>query len=145
MIRGYFDALYQPPVPIIVVGLILPHRPTAYTPIEFVLDTGASTTCLHPRDALQRAHFSEAELEELARTSPQDRSLTGITGIGEYFVLPVRYLLGHDDGHLDLLDGELRVARPRPANMNIPSVLGWDILERYRIILGRRTGEVLLQ
>ncbi|MGH2587732.1 MAG: hypothetical protein ACRDJE_22655 [Dehalococcoidia bacterium] len=145
MIRGFFDKSYQSPIPKVVAGLILPWRDARYAPIEFVVDTGASATCLHPNDAIERMQFTDEELAGLRRIARADRALSGITGAALYFVVPARYLFARDDWTLQTIDGEIRVAQPIPGNENIPSVLGWDILEHFRIVLDRRTGEVQLQ
>lgn len=145
MIRGFFDIRFQPPIPRVVAGLVLPHRGASFTPVEFVLDTGASASCLHPRDAIERLGFTEDELASLRGAARAEQSFAGITGAGVYFVVLASYLLAHDDGRLDVIDGEVRIAQPAPGNATIPSVLGWDILGQFRIVLDRRTGEVLLQ
>jgi hypothetical protein len=145
VIRGFFDLRLRSAIPKVVAGLILPHRGGAFAPVEFVVDTGASATCLHPTDATERMQFSREDLAGLPHVARADRSISGITGAALYLVVPARYLFVHDDGSLQIIDGEIRIAQPIPGNEAIPSVLGWDILEHFRIVLDRRTGEVQLQ
>ena len=116
-----------------------------FTPIEFLVDTGASASCLHPRDALDRVGFTSDELVALARAAPASRSFVGVTGSAVYAGVPAQYLLVHDDGQLQAIDADIHIAQPVAINLTIPSILGWDILQHFRIVLDRRTGEVLLQ
>jgi hypothetical protein len=44
-----------------------------------------------------------------------------------------------------VIEGEIRIAEPVPGNAAIPSVLGWDILAQFRVVLDRRRGEVVLE
>lgn len=52
MIAGFFDPVSAWPLPKVEVTLLIPEISTRWVPIEFVLDTGSATTCLHPRDAM---------------------------------------------------------------------------------------------
>lgn len=44
-------------------------------------------------------------------------------------------MLRHDDGHWDTFQQDLAIARPSTANQTLPSLLGWDILRHYRVIV----------
>jgi hypothetical protein len=145
MIHGFFDLSYRPPLPKVLVGLVLPYRSETFMPIEFVIDTGASATCLHPRDARQRLRFTREDFTDLPRIAREDRSLAGITAAAVYYTTPARYIMADDGGTPQVIDAEIRIAEPSAGNQELPSVLGWDILERFRIVLDRGTGEVLLQ
>lgn len=145
MIRGFFDVGYPTPVPKIWIGLALPGITAEWIAVDFVVDTGASVTCLHPLDAIERVGLSGSRLREMTADFPTDRSISGITGLAEYLIVPAQYLLVHEGQAAQTIDGLIRVARPVPGNERIPSLLGWDILAQFRITLDRRTGEVLLQ
>jgi hypothetical protein len=145
MIRGFFDLSYRPPLPKVLAGLVLPYRSETLVPIEFVVDTGASVTCLHPRDARQRLRFTSEAFRELPRMTREDHSLTGITGSATYYATSARYVLVDDQAAPLVIDAEIRIAPPSAGNQELPSILGWDILERFRIVLDRSTGDVLLQ
>jgi hypothetical protein len=145
MIHGFFDLSYRPPLPKVLAGLVLPYRSETFVPIEFVIDTGASATCLHPRDARQRLRFTPEEFIILPRIACEDRSLAGVTGAAIYYSTPARYIMADDGGPPQVIDAEIRIAQPSAGNQVLPSILGWDILERFRIVLDRGTGEVLLQ
>ena len=81
----------------------------------------------------------------LRRIARERHSLAGITGSEEYYVVPAHYIFAHLDGTPEVIEGEIRIADLAPGNVAIPSVLGWDILSQFRVILDRRRGEVLLE
>ena len=138
MIRGFFDVEYPMPVPKIWIGLALPGITAKWIAVDFVVGIGASVTCLHPIDAIGRVGLSSGRLREMTADFPTDRSISGITGLAEYLIVPAQYLLVHEERAAQTIDGLIRVAQPVPGNERIPSLLGWNILDR-------RTGEVLLQ
>jgi hypothetical protein len=144
VIRGLFEERFGTSLPVAWTGLVLPHRSMGYAAIDFVVDTAAAASALHPLAARRRLAFTDADFVMLPRITRGPTSLTGISGSAAYFAVPARYVLARDDGTAHLIDGEIRIAEPIPANEEIPSVLGWDILRHFRILLDQRTGEVLL-
>ena len=52
MITGYFGGKYASRHPFVRVSIHLPGITADYVPIDFLIDTGASNTCLHPQDSL---------------------------------------------------------------------------------------------
>lgn len=145
MIRGFFDVDFPTPLPKAWIGVALPEIAPDWTPVDFVIDSGASVTCLHPADARGRLGLTMERYRELEQVAPPDRSISGISGLVEYFVVPAQYLLVHEDGAVRRIDAHIRTAPPRPGDERIPSLIGWDILQHFRIVLDRRTGEVELQ
>ena len=145
MIRGLFDSRFGGPLPCVWVGLILPHRGETYTPIEFVVDTGAAVSAIHPYDARENLRLSPDDFSVVRRVARERHSLAGITGSEDYYVVPARYIFAHENGTPQVVEGEVRIAEPVPSNVAIPSVLGWDFLARFRVILDRQRGEVLLE
>ncbi len=63
-------------------------------------------------------------------------SLSGIGGAAEYFPVPAWYAFIQDDGStITPLATEIWVAQLTPTNQVIPSLLGWDVLHRFRVAL----------
>ena len=114
-------------------------------PIEFVIDSGAAVSAIHTYDARENLRLSPDDLSVVRRIARERHSLAGITGSEEYYVVPARYIFAHEDGRPQVIEGEIRIAEPVPGNVAIPSVLGWDILAQFRVILDRRRGEVSLE
>jgi hypothetical protein len=100
-----------------------------------LLDSGASTTCLHPQDAVLRLQIDPARLAS-PRDWPDQRSHTGIGGASTYYRHPIRYAFLHDDGQWrELPTGEISIAQLKADNQALPSLLGWDVLQNFVVVL----------
>ncbi len=143
MIVGWFqeDALH--PIPRINVALWLPKISESWAVVPFVLDTGAAVTCLHPNDALLRAGIAPIMLGDPLRW-PAMATYQGIGGNVRYFKSPVQYRLEHNDASMQLLDGTIHVAPWSRETSPLPSVLGWDVLRHFRVVLDWSLGLVEL-
>jgi hypothetical protein len=135
VITGFFDpALPTWPRPLMPVMLYLPGISRQWALIEFLLDTGASTTCVHPQDATTRLGIDDTALRTQA-SWPRQRSSHGVGGSSTDYIVPAYYALRRDDGGWDTYQRDLAIAKPMPANQTIPSLLGWDILQEYRVVV----------
>ena len=106
-----------------VYGLVVLRDLGAYGYVWFLVDTGATGTCLHPRDA-------RALGVDLNRLTYPKRS-RGIGGSAAYsphdaFVL---FSTNRNVTHTERL--AIAIAEPTPANLNYPSLLGRDVLNRW--------------
>ncbi len=143
MIQGFFDPHSTRPVPKVRVSLFLPGISTDDAHVDFLLDTGASTTCLHPRDA--RAVGISAARLLLPDRWPRQRSAAGIGGSSLYYLVPAHYAFEHDNGQWEIHEGEILVAQLQPANERLPSLLGWNILQRFRITAEWASRQITLE
>lgn len=66
---------------------------------------------------------------------PVQQAARGVGGATTDYIVPTRCMLRHDDGHWDTFQQDLAIARPSTANQTLPSLLGWDILRHYRVIV----------
>lgn len=131
MIVGGFDASGYPTVQ---GRLVIPRLSVSY-PVPFLVDTGADRTCLHPKDGIQAG-------------VPFDRLRDGITvgGIGgqsTYYEEPAILLFADDTewqsyGYNIIVD----IAKPEEVSGEIPSLLGRDIIDRWRMVYDR-TDDIL--
>lgn len=69
----------------------------------------------------------------------------GVGGVATYFVVPCEYGFLHEDGQLQYIAGEIRIAQLTPGNETLPSLLGRDVLAHFRLTVVLASGEVTLE
>jgi hypothetical protein len=126
------------------VLLYLPGISKNWVPVDFLLDTGAGTSVVHPLDATTKLGIHDAALRNPA-IWPIQRTAYGIGGSSPEYSVPAIYALQHDDGTWARHREDLATARPMPGNQTLPSLLGWDILRHYRVIADWRARLVRLE
>ena len=121
MIRGFFRAESRYPLPIVEVHLSLPTLGLTTRQLEFVVDTGASTSCLHPIDAVAMG----LALDDLDDPTRWDRAefRGGVGGASRYFIVPASCQFEDDSGPRRSIEGEMRIAQFTSANAELPSLL----------------------
>ena len=119
MIRGSFDR-ERPQVEcrLVIPRLHVNHR------LMLLVDTGASATCLHPADAI-RAGIPFDLLENRI-------DYLGIGGTSAYF-RETANLLFEDESYLRIYRLDLLIAAPTDNNRELPSLIGRDVLNRWRM------------
>lgn len=132
MITGFFDSAFPWPVPKVQAGLFIDGITTKLVSVGFLLDTGASSTCLHPLDAVTSVGISTARLA-LPGNWTRTESRSGVGGSATYYVVPVTYAFLHHDRRLQLLETEISIAQLTVTNRSLPSLLGWDILQHFKV------------
>ena len=119
MIRGSFDrGRPQVECRLVIPRLNVNHR------LMLLVDTGASATCLHPADAIRAG----IPFERLGNRI----GYLGIGGSSAYFREPAN-LLFEDDSQLRIYRLDLLIAAPTENNRELPSLLGRDVLNRWRM------------
>ena len=135
MIRGFFDPWVGfGHAPSVSVLNSLPELPGISAFIQFLIDSGADTSAIHPRDAERALGVNFNVVRTALPDARIERSL-GIGGEAEYLVTTAHYAFVHDDGHWEEIAQPIRFARPTTTNRPIPSIIGWDILENFRLTL----------
>lgn len=128
--------------PRVLASIRLVGISTSWSGVDFLVDTGAGRTCLHPTDALR------AGVDPVALTSPdrwQDTvTFQGVGGLVQYFVTPVRYAFRHHDGTTQFVDDSICVAPWSALNQALPSLLGWDVLNRFGLLADWSSGRLEL-
>ena len=104
--------------------------------VSFIFDTGADTSLLMPLDG-QRMGI------DYGRFQNEETSL-GIGGTSENYVESA-YLAFVGDKALYGYEIELRVCKPSQDLMTIPSLLGRDIIDRWRVTYDKSVLELLAE
>ena len=121
MIIGQFDSVGRPYV---VCRLIIPRLRVSRR-ISFLLDTGADSTSLHPRDARDAG----IAFDQLGNR----HSSRGIGGRSSYFREPA--ILAFSDGELvRMYEVGLLIAEPNDTNESLPSLLGRNVINHWRMV-----------
>ena len=119
MIRGSFDRGR----PVVECRLVIPRLSVNHR-LLLLVDNGASASCRHPADARR----SGIPFEELGNRV----GYLGIGGSSACFRESAN-LLFEDDSHLQIYRLDLLIAAPTSSNRDLPSLLGRDVLNRWRI------------
>lgn len=108
-------------------GDILIPRFGVQVVVDFLVDTGADVTCLHPKDGIP-AQVPFGRLGNLA-------SSRGIGGQSAYFVEQAVLSFRDASGRpIYEYDANLYVGKPEDVSDRIPSLLGQDVLKRWRLV-----------
>ncbi len=138
MISGFFDSAFG--FPHVWVRLSFEGRPPALVP--FLIDTGASTTVVHAHDARRYLQLQKADLDPRQWPQEQIRSSSRVGGLTFYRVADASYEFPGDDGALGVINASVDVGGFDTERL--PSLMGWDLLRRFRIELDRGAGAVTL-
>ena len=134
MIHGFFDPRSPDwPIPYVSVLVYVDGITPSWAQVNFLLDTGATTSCIHPLDSVRSLGLPVAQLA----TPPADwvpEISSGIGGSSSYYRHPATYALRHDDGQWDIFGGQLRIGQITAQNTRIPSLLGWDVLQQFQLV-----------
>ena len=104
--------------------------------VSFIFDTGADTSLLIPLDA-QRMGIDYGLFEN-------EVSTLGIVGAPENFV-KAAYLAFVDDEALYGHEIELHICKPAEELMTIPSLLGRDVIDRWRVTYDKSALELFAE
>ena len=119
-------------------GDVLVPRIGVRAVVNFLVDTGADVTCLHPKDSVP-AHVPFERLGNLAASR-------GIGGQSAYFVeRAVLSFRGADGRPIYEYDVDLYIGRPEDVSNWLPSLLGQDVLKRWRMVHDPASDELEIQ
>ena len=131
MIIGRFDQRGRP----FIRGRLIIPRLQVDSPVDFMVDTGADVTCLHPGDL--------RPLGIETRFVPDGSAIeaSGIGGSGRYFE-EIAVLQFEDETETRYYAINLYIAEPNQHMEGLPSVLGRDVINRWRIIYDPEIGQL---
>ena len=128
MIEGWFDARGRPYVAALV---ILPRLQIPPRQMEFLVDTGADETSLHPKDG------NGIPYHDLRHADYSD----GVGGPATYYSEQA-IIVFEDSSGAHVYFQPIGIAEPTDYNLSIPSLLGQDILRHWRIIHDRPANQL---
>ena len=121
MIRGYFNS-GRPSV----LGLTYFVDLQQLRPVQFLIDTGADTTTIHPGD------FLPLDVDPALLLRKPDSQASGIGGQAQAWKHAALVMLLEDDLEtVKVVSCNLDVAVPHQLNMSYPSLLGRDVLQHF--------------
>jgi hypothetical protein len=132
MIRGRFGNTTSRPY---IEGRISLPRLGKHSNISFLIDTGADTTVLSPIDA-KKLGINYSKL-----LHPEDS--VGIGGTNRCFREDALVAFAGDNRVLFVHKIRLAILEPKPAIASIPSLLGRDILNKWRITYDRPGNRII--
>jgi hypothetical protein len=94
--------------------------------ISFLVDTGADKTLLMPLNSLTLG----VDFSKLTGEEPS----VGIGGASHNFTKPALLLFVEHRKFLHLYRIDLLIAPPSPEIMDVPSLLGRDVIDRWRMV-----------
>jgi hypothetical protein len=95
VISGFFVPEIRPQ-PLIVVSMRIPALLSAWVPVPFIIDTGASRTFIHALDAMGKFGLTPAALD--SRNWADGIPIGGVGGEIQARPLEAQYAFAHDDG-----------------------------------------------
>jgi len=147
MIKGFLERKFEPPAPF-VKAVVVSRRLNVSRLVDFHIDTGASASIILDKDL----RYLKLDVGGLKRA---ERDVGGIGGsIRTYMIEDAALIFRAVDGSvveegLKLLVGSHELggldAESRRLMMVIPSLLGRDILGRFRLVYDERSDDVYLE
>lgn len=127
MIQGEF--IYDG-FPTLTATVSIPETNT-HGSVDFLVDTGATTTLIHPNDAERLAI-------DFGKLKNEDNSF-GVGGRSKVFQEKAELIFHDEDGQTtQSYQLEISIAEPSEHNNNFPSLLGRDILNRMTMVYDPR-------
>lgn len=113
--------------------------------IEFVVDTGAMQTCIHVVDAVRALRIDPGDLIRPPQTWTVAGEASGVGGKATYYTHGCSYgFLSLPGGQLRTIAGQVYLARLSEGTVDLPSILGWDMLQHFRVDIDYAAGRVRL-
>lgn len=142
-IRGAFIAGHGRVSPKPTVRALVSLPPGRLVEVMFLIDTGADCTMLNPRDTAKvLAPGSELDWDN----DPSLRSVRGVTAGGRRVITRNGTIVFADDQVGPVGQRDVRFFLAEPAtDAGLPSLLGRDVLEDFRLTVSTRESRVTLE
>lgn len=131
MLRGRFGDTTGRPY--LEGRLVIPHFEIV-ADVSFLVDTGADSSLLAPADGLAMG-LDYSSLGDVSES-------VGTGGIARSYILPASIAFTDPGNEILVYHVNLDVAVPDPEIMEMPSLLGREILDRWRMVYDPTEGEL---
>jgi hypothetical protein len=128
----------------VTLAILAPAIARDWRPVEFLLDTGADRSCIHPHDAKRRFGLEPDQLRRGAGRGPTVQP-GGVGGSAADFDIDAIFGFVHADGREQHIVSRVLLAEATPGNERFPSLLGWDVLRHFHIEIDSRSLMVQLR
>jgi len=149
-VRGFLSTRFRPPAPLVEALIDVPGVGERH--IILLVDIGASVTTLLDGDASRLGITIDYARSCL---KPAPHRVVGIGGVAETYVIEgVKLTLTSEEGmevsetlnlHVALHDPRTLSDEERELILRLPSILGRDVINRYRLHFDANRGEVYLE
>ena len=151
MIEGFFDRL-SGNRPHVLADLRIDALGVEWTRIRLLIDTGAIYSTVHADTANSTLHIDRADLVADNWPVSEQTQLGGVGGLLHYRRLPAVWRFSHADGEFEDFEAQVHLGEHRDPSVDegadatneLPSMLGWDILQHFRLTLDRPDNLVTL-
>lgn len=144
MISGFFDPA-RGPYPYLTVAVRVPFVTVdRWVSVQFIVDTGASHTAVHPLDAVRILGLTPAQLLNAAGW-PKVVNSGGVGGGATYFECPAEYGFVRDDGSVEVIADDVWIGQLTPGSQRMPSLLGWNLLKHFRLEVNGGTPSIVFE
>ena len=136
MITGTFSLDAERPRPVVDLDTRIPSENDDVLRVRFLIDTGADYTLLSPRDAIRLRVDLGVDLLSL----PIGITIGGIGGEIATRRIEATVAIGNY-----IWEGEVLIAESPPGRfLEIPSLLGWDVMRDVSLFMDYASGRVWL-
>ena len=151
MIEGSFDR-WGGNRPHVLAELRIDALGVDWTRIRLLIDTGAVYSTIHADTASSTLRIDKADLVADNWPVSEQTQLGGVGGLLRYRRLPATWRFRHTTGEFVEIEAQVHLGEHRDPSVDegadatneLPSMLGWDILQHFQLTLDRRYGIVTL-
>ncbi|HEY7802562.1 MAG TPA: hypothetical protein VIE40_07795 [Dehalococcoidia bacterium] len=144
MINGFFRAGVRFPAPHVRAYVLVPELSRFWGALNFLVDTGSGSTCAHADDTVRQFAVPPARLADASLWQRRE-TLEGVGGAATYYVVRAQFAFVEDNRSVVRISSDLRIAQLTRMSEQLPSILGWDVLQDFTFSTDWRTRIVRLE
>ena len=131
--------------PFVLLEVKIDALEVEWTSIRALIDTGARHTSVHGDTALATLGIPEDQLAASSWPDSERQSLDGVGGSVPYRRLAAAFRFSHETGAQQVVDGSIHIGPHPHESQTLPSLMGMDLLQDFRLTLDGPEGGVTLE